>query len=265
MKRVRIALVFFVAALSPLSADTITVTATHLGDGIVQVGYSADGGVVPMAVALKVSIIGGNISSPSDVMTGTSAFNVYPDYYFSNPGYLNSLPGDFALPGIGANPLADPSAAGTLNLGTPKSVFSVCMGAFADHDSSSYAEDLDLDGQVNLNDLSMLTASWLYKDARLYEGDINGDRTVNIVDLALLNGAAMMPPSSSANLFTICIGGYVEGQTTLTLQLDTFRGGIAYSSENPVNIILPETMVLVPEPTAVLLLGFGAVLLRHLK
>lgn len=267
MKRTKLYFLMMVvsAYVSHLSAETITFSATDLGNGIVQVGYDVTGGTgVPVAIGLKVTIGSGSIQSTGDVWTGESAFNVYPDYYFSHTGYLSSLPDASALPGIEAHPLADPYAPGVLSLGTPKSSFSVCLAAFDSHLPSSYAEDLNMDGYVDLMDLEIFSENWLATFVQPHEADLNGDWNVDLADMALLNGGSRRPPSSSANLFTVQIADFIPGQTTLTLELDTLRGGIiADQGAGSISVDLPEPLVLVPEPGIAVLLGLGAAILRR--
>lgn len=267
MKRIPFLLSLFVIAVFafPLSAETITFSATDLGNGIVQIGYDVTGGeAVPVAIGLRITIDNGSIQGTGDVWTGESAFNVYPDYYFSNYDYLSSLPGAFALPGTEAHPLADPYAAGVLSLGTPKSAFSVCMAAFDSYLPSSYTEDLNMDGYVDLMDLEIFSENWLATFVQPHEADINGDWNVDLADMALLNGGSLLPPSSSANLFSIQIADVIPWQTTLTLELDVLRGGIIVNQgAGAISVNLPDTLVLIPEPGTAVLLGLGAAILRR--
>jgi hypothetical protein len=115
MKKILVALLI-VAFAVPAIAD-VAVTAADMGGGQLRITVSPSGGAAVRGVALKLSNTdGATIDATTDATV--TQFNTNIDYAFSNAGYAI---GD-------GHCLANPAAAGVLDLATPKSEFSLCAG-----------------------------------------------------------------------------------------------------------------------------------------
>ncbi len=118
-----------IAIAAPTWANvTVSVSEGAANDEIAELNLAIDGGSVVRGLALKVTITGANLAAVADVTNVMSAFNAYIDYYYSNPGFLGSLPNETALPGTGAHALANPDAAGVLST-LPATTFVISLGA----------------------------------------------------------------------------------------------------------------------------------------
>jgi len=118
MKKI-LASLLVLALVAP--AFAIDFTATDMGNGQLRVNYTLTAGEVLRGMALKVAVTSGNavVAATDDVVIPAASFNTFIDYAFSNPtGYA-----------VGAgHPLANPAAAGVLDLSTPKAEFVVSLG-----------------------------------------------------------------------------------------------------------------------------------------
>ena len=119
-----ITLIAVLALTAPVFAGDLTLTATDNGDGTLTVGYSGYTGDAPVGLALIVDSTGDGQtqSAVGSVVPCDSFFDVYIDYYNSNPGAIN----DNTFCDDGAHPAADPAAAGVATL--PADVVSLSMG-----------------------------------------------------------------------------------------------------------------------------------------
>jgi hypothetical protein len=118
MKKILVALLVM-ALVAP--AFAVSISGTDLGSGKMRLSYNVPAGEVLRGIALSLNTTVGTATITTGAVTAIEPkFNTFIDYAFSTPvGYT-----------IGAgNPLANPAAAGVLDLASPKSAFSLSMGA----------------------------------------------------------------------------------------------------------------------------------------
>ena len=111
----------------PVLAGDLALTPVDNADGTMSIDYTYTGDP-PVALALIVDVSGEQVLIES--VAGDVFFDVYIDWYNSNPGALND--NDFA--DDGANPAADPAAAGVAIL--PASVISLSMAELDEHNDA---------------------------------------------------------------------------------------------------------------------------------
>jgi len=116
MKKV-LAAILVLALVAPAMA--IQITATDMGAGQLRVNYTLTAGEALRGMALKISCTGGTIDATTDVVLQANTFNTFIDYAYTNPsGYDINV----------GHCLANPAAAGVLDLAAPKSEFVVSLG-----------------------------------------------------------------------------------------------------------------------------------------
>ena len=227
------------------NAATLAITKKDLGGSKVAIGYSASStDCIPAGFALKCTLSSGSIS-PSSLLSSSAAFNLFPDYVFSNID-------EYEL-GTGT-PLAQSNGAGVL---TDEAMsFSICMSAFLPHAVQTPSNaDFNYDGFVNENDVLFMGNDWLTNFGAY--SDLNGDMLVNIRDFALLSEGLATTPQREDFLVVLQLPQGLNSNN-LIITADTLRGG-AVAFNNPVDC----TVLFVPEPASLLLLGLGGLMVRQ--
>lgn len=183
MKKILVTLL--VAALVA-PAMAIEFTATDMGAGQLRVNYTLTAGEVLRGMALKISVTSGDavVSATDDVVIPVGTFNTFIDYAFTTPtGY------DV---GVG-HCLANPAAAGVLDLAAPKAEFVVSLGYL---DQGGAQAGLTVDSFFDVFfDMSANSAGTITADS--LRGGIVGDSMVATTTLPLafaLNGECYTGP-----------------------------------------------------------------------
>ncbi len=169
-----------IAIAAPALAD-VAVSVDDAGDGIARISLAISGDAVVRGVALKVTVTGADISAVEDLTIVDGGFNAYIDYYYSNTGYLGTLADETELPGAVAHALADPDAAGVLDLSAAKSVFSISVGALDNSGAQGGVDTSAVLAEIQLGNFSGDATVCVEPDA--LRGGIVGDDLGTVVDI----------------------------------------------------------------------------------
>jgi hypothetical protein len=214
----------------------VTFTSQYNGSGSFAIYYE---GRLPAAAALDIVL-------PNGLLTDYTRCSVNPYYNIFPDWAYDTLPGI----SLGAgHPVAFSNRPGRLNESV--SSFCVSMAAFMPYETGVQSDvDLNKDGHVDVRDMELLIADWLYFDVIFPSmADFNKDGGVDIMDLGMMNGLHYLDASSSGVLMTLHVSGYDPDvqDYKLDVSLSSLRGGI-YE---------------VPEPATVALLTLGALVIRN--
>jgi hypothetical protein len=234
-------------------AGTIQLTATELGGGKIAIGYNVtSGGNVPIGFGLNLTLSGG--ATFGSVISTSSLFPLFPGtIVFDMHGNVTSW-------GSPVSPMGSPGTLGSLGTSdiTIEMSTDVAVQPAGYHDS----RDLNRDGLIDYLDYNIFVENWLMADY-LVNGDFNGDSVVNMGDMALIASSESIPLNLS-QLLIVQINS--NGATNPTLHIvpeTTYRGGVV-QADGVVFSVTPATLV-IPEPTTILLLSLGGMVLRRLK
>jgi hypothetical protein len=263
MRSISLFALFVIVLTSSASAD-VTITATDVGGGKLQIGYQATGTLAPVAFALDIQLSNG--ATFNYVTPLTQRLRYYPgsfrDYINpQNPNWENP----YYLP---VAPHYDPAALGGLNT----SGVTIEMASMLDpYLAANSNADFDGDGKVDILDSSLFSDNWLAENGPLC--DLYPDGSVNFRDYAVfLDGHFDPIPILSGDLFLLQLNGNGPGITTANISLNLIRGGIVLENASLGTAILPtQVTVIVPEPATLSLLtltyslGSGLILRRKRK
>jgi hypothetical protein len=201
--------ILLAAALCLPALADVTVSVSDATGGVAQINLAITGTSVVRGVALKVTVTGAeaDIDAASDLTVVETGFNAYVDYYYSNPSFLGGLVDENDLPGGGAHALADPDAAGVLDLATAKSVFSICLGAL-DNSGAQGGVDNTTGGvlaTIQLDNFADASAQVCVEPDGL-RGGIVGDDLGVVTDTACGDIAEPVPPTC----FSDNLGNFTE-------------------------------------------------------
>ncbi len=184
-----------IAIAAPALADvTVSVAEGTANDEIAEVSLAISGDAVVRGLAIKVTITGADLAAIADVTEVMSAFNAYIDYYYSNTGFLGTLPDETYLPGSGAHALADPDAAGVLAT-LPATTFVISLGALDNSGNQGGVTTGGLLAKVKLSNFAGSDAQVCIEPDAL-RGGIVGDNlgTVSATGCATIAKAAPQDP-----------------------------------------------------------------------
>jgi hypothetical protein len=210
------------------AATTLTVTKAGAGTLAVGNGINADGldirgGTARIGAASSVNSLSVAAGSALDVASSQVTV-VAGDLDEINALVVSGYAGG-AWTGSGINS-SSAAAAGDRSLGIGQEGSDVLV-------KFTYSGDATLDGAVTIADLGVLAANWQGTDKYWFEGDFNYDGSVNIADLGILAGNWQKGT-----------GGGMSFEEALAM-FDVFDG------------------VVIPEPSALGLIGLGMLALRR--
>jgi len=168
MKKILAALLVL-ALVAPAMAVSFTLTPGAAGTGQLTVAYTLTAGEVLRGMALKVKVNSGDatIDATTDIVIPAGTFNTFIDYAFTNPS-------GYAVGMAGQHPLANPAAAGVLDLTTPKNDFVVSLGYL---DQAGAQAGLTANGSFVIT-FALTTESVVEVSADTLRGGIVGDALV---------------------------------------------------------------------------------------
>ncbi|HOQ05957.1 MAG TPA: hypothetical protein PKY88_12180 [Anaerohalosphaeraceae bacterium] len=181
-----------IAIAAPTWANvTVSVAEGTANDQIAELNLAIDGGSVVRGMAIKVTITGADLAAIADVTDVMSAFNAYIDYYYSNPGFLGTLPSETALPGTGAHALANPDAAGVLST-LPATTFVISLGALDNSGNQGGVTAGGLLAKIKLSNFAGTSAQVCIEPDALRGGVVGDDLgTVSVSGCATISN---IPP-----------------------------------------------------------------------
>ncbi|MCE5340799.1 MAG: PEP-CTERM sorting domain-containing protein [Planctomycetaceae bacterium] len=227
-------------------------TAINLGDGKVAIGYSgADSLNVPVGIALNATLTNG--ATFTSLVSASSYFPIYPSTI------MMDMSGVVTSWGTPVSPVGYPGVYGSL--GTNAITLEMAADILcseAGYDDYLPELDLNYDGFVDLLDLRVVVENWLI-NGDFSAGDINLDWIVNLLDLGMYANSNSIPLDlSDLVVLQIDLNGATE--TTLNISTETtYRGGIVFADGV---VGAASVSLVIPEPTTVLLLTLGGLLLR---
>ena len=252
---------------SSAHAGTFNLIATDIGNGQVAIGYEgADAQNLPAGFGLNATLTNG--ATFSNVVSSSSYFPIYPSTIiieeygavtdWGTPVSPSSMPG--SLGGIGTNGI-------TLEMAAQLSPLEVGI-------DPQDARDLNWDGWIDLFDMGIFVQEWLMTSDPMNPestpgdlvADINWDFYVNMLDLSILVGGTSdpnvpVPPLNLSQLMVLEIDLNGAANTTLTILDEAmYRGGIVLSDGTAAYVV--PVIIEIPEPTTLLLLGIGGLVLR---
>jgi len=206
-----------IAIAAPALADvTVSVAEGTAADQMAEISLAIDGGAVVRGLAITVTVTNGSIDAVADLQEVMAGFNAYIDYYYSNTGYLGTLADETELPGAVAHALADPDAAGVLDLAAPKSVFSISLGALDNSGAQGGVTAGGILAKIALTIPENESATVCIASDAL-RGGIVGDTLGTVtVDATCASIAGPVIPThtvSTPNAPSILAGGYFVGQS----------------------------------------------------
>jgi hypothetical protein len=179
----------------PLLADvSVTVAEGTANDEIAEVSLAISGGAVVRGLAVTVTITGANLAAIADVTDVMAGFNAYIDYYYSNTGFLGSLPGETSLPGTGAHCVARADAAGVLTA-LPATTFSISLGALDNSGNQGGVTAGGLLCKIKLSNFAGATANVCVAPDAL-RGGIVGDTLGTVTVASCANIAKYVSPDA---------------------------------------------------------------------
>ena len=252
----------------------VNLIGSDVGDGRLMIGYELSSGFsMPPemgGIGLSVTLSNGvTVAGGQNVVSASPHFSVYPDYTWPDPSVYNIGDG---------HPLANSGEVGPVEL--PTSNFSISMGAPYLNDSTDPYEpdyspfDFNLDASEDILDLRMFFGQWLmnndpgpwgFTDEFLWY-DFNNDYYVNLLDYTIMVDIDSVP-TTITDLITLQLDFNGAESTEVTIDLDPLRGAEIGGSWYPPNnspFDSPITLtVYAPEPTTLILLGLGGLMLRR--
>ena len=237
-------LLFLLLTLSLVggTADgTFRIIAEDAGGARLRIGYE---GAAALGFGLDITLTNG--ATFNTIVSTNPSFIVYP-------GTIHiDLAGNVIDFGTPVAPAGEPNTLG--GLGT--SGATIEMGYIPWFEMCSDDRDYNHDYIKDTRDLVLFLSSWLEQSELI---DLSGDGFVNFADYGIFaegHNAPNAPPENLYELILLQIKGNGASTTTVTISLNSTRGGVANSLGSIPDVILPEPFVVaIPESPKVMLLG----------
>ncbi|MHC4928006.1 MAG: PEP-CTERM sorting domain-containing protein [Planctomycetota bacterium] len=127
MKRAYVVSLLTALFISSVTTAGVNITLSSPADGLVTIGYQADENSGIRGLSLNIQLSDNATAIYTDIVSIHSAFNAFPDYYNSHPGYLDTIDDPLEM---GGHPFANTNNKGSIEEAT--SAFSLSMGVL-DH------------------------------------------------------------------------------------------------------------------------------------